>query len=128
MKNTLWTCSAAALLGAMALPAFAQEKSGKPSIVVSETNVVKATVQDINQEKREVTLKDQEGNTVKMKVSEEVKNLPQVQKGDQVIAGYYQSAAISVNKPGEAPAEPVQGEALLVPEKGQKPGGLAVKT
>jgi len=125
MKKLLWT---AALLCAIASQTMSQEKTDKPRVVFSETNVVKATVEDIDAKTRELTLKDQEGNKHKMKVSEDVKNLDKVQKGDQVVAGYYQSAAISVNKPGETPTEPADKEALVIAEKGSKPGGVVVKT
>jgi hypothetical protein len=129
MKNTLWICSAAAaLLGVTATQTIGQEKSSKPAVVVAETNIVKATVTDIDHKKREVQLKDEDGKTVKMKVGDDVKNLDKVQKGDRVVAGYYQSAALTVHKPGEAPSEPNQGDALIVSEKGEKPGGIAVKT
>src|SRR6185503_14211975 len=73
-------------------------------------------------------LKDHEGASVKMKVSDDVENLKQVQRGDRVVAGYYQSAAITVNKPGEGPAESTDDEAVIVSEKGSNPGRLRVKT
>jgi len=128
MKIKTWICSATVLAGLVTTPAIAQEQSDKPSVIVAETNMVKATVENVDQAKREVTLKDQEGNTVKMKVSDDVRNFDQVHKGDHIVAGFYQSAAIMVNKPGEAPAESGQKEALIVSPKGEKPGGLAVKT
>jgi hypothetical protein len=128
MKTTLWICSAAVLLSLMPIQTRAQEKGDKRMVVVAETNVVKATVEDIDHKKREVTLKDEEGNKHKMKISDAVQNLDQVKKGDQIVAGYYESAAISVNKPGETPAEPAEKEALIVGEKGQKPSAVAVKT
>jgi hypothetical protein len=124
----LWTGSALGLLAAMAIQISAQEKQEKLSRVIAETNVVKATVEDIDHKKREVTLKDDEGNKVKMKVSKDVENLDRVQKGDRVVAGYYQSAAISVNKPGETPPAPADEEAVIVSEKGQKPTRAVVKT
>jgi hypothetical protein len=128
MKQILWTCSTLAVLMAMTVQIPAQEKREKLSRVVAETNVVKATVADIDHKKRELTLKDEEGNKVKMKVSEDVENLDRVKKGDRIVAGYYQSAAIAVNKPGETPAEPVAEEALIVSETGEKPRGAVVKT
>jgi hypothetical protein len=130
MKKILTVTAVAALLSAMAHQAPAQERTGKPALVVAETNVVKATVEDIDLKKREVTLKDEEGNKHKMKVGEEARNLDQVKKGDLVVAKYYQSAAVSLHKPGETPAEPQAEEAVLVAKQGQgqKPGGVVVKT
>jgi hypothetical protein len=129
MKNALWICSATAgLLGLMTNQTIAQEKSSRPAVIMAETNMVKATVADIDHAKREIKLKDEEGKTLKMTVGEEVKNLDKVQKGDQVVAGYYESAALTVSKPGETPTEPGQDQALIVSGRGQKPGGIAVKT
>ena len=133
MKKILLICSAFGLLAAITTQIPAQEKdddakkSDESNVVVAETNVVKATVEDIDHAKREVTLKDSKGDKHKMKVSEEVKNLDQVKKGDEVSIGYYQSVAIGVHKPGDAPP-PAQAQAVIVAEKGQKPGGLAVQT
>lgn len=134
MKKILLICSAFGLLTAITTQIPAQEKDDdakkgdESKLVVAETNIVKATVEDIDHAKREVTLKDSKGDKHKMKVSKEVKNFDQVQKGDQVLAGYFQSTAISVAKPGDATAAPAQAEAVIVAEKGQKPGGLAVQT
>jgi hypothetical protein len=104
------------------------KSGGTPGAVVAETNIVKATVEDIDQKERTVVLKDSEGELHTMKVSEEVRNLDQVKKGDEVVAGYYYSTAISVHKPGETPATPVAGQAVIRSEKGQTPGGLVVQT
>ena len=133
MKKILLICSAFGLLTATTMQIRAQDKdddakkSDEQNLVVAETNVVKATVEDIDQAKRELTLKDSKGDKHKMKVSEEVKNLDQVKKGDEVAIGYYQSVAIGVHKPGDAPP-PAKAQAIIVAEKGQKPGGLAVQT
>jgi hypothetical protein len=105
-----------------------QQKGSGPAIVVAETNAVKATVEEVNPSRRELKLKDEEGNTIKMTVSKDVKNLDKVKKGDEILAGYYQSAAISVNKPGETPVEAGDKEAVIVSEKGERPRGVAVKT
>jgi hypothetical protein len=128
MKSILWISSAAVALGLTATTTLAQEKPSRPAVVIAETNVVKATVEDVDVQKREVTLKDQEGNKHKMKVSQDVQNLDKVQKGDQIVAAFYQSAAIALNKPGEAESEPAQKEAVIVSKKGDKPGGIAVRT
>jgi len=136
MKKMLWICSAVGLLTAITTQIPAQDekeksdaakKGDESNLVVAKTNVVKATVEEIDHAKRELTLKDAKGDEHKMKVSEEVKNLDQVKKGDQVAIGFYQSIGLSVHKPGEAPPA-AKADAVIVAEKGQKPGGLAVQT
>ena len=57
-----------------------------------------ATVEDIDAKKREVTLKDAEGDTVKLKVDERVQNLDQIKKGDQIVATYTEGVSVSVDK------------------------------
>ncbi len=134
MKKILLICTAFGLFTAVTLQLPAQEKdedtkkSDESKLVVAETNMVKATVEDIDHAKREVTLKDSRGDKHTMKVSKDVRNFDQVKKGDEIVAGYFQSTAISVAKPGDASAVPAQAEAVIVAEKGQKPGGLAVQT
>ena len=128
MKNILCISMAAALLGMTVTHTTAQEKRAKPEVVVAETNVVKATVEDINAQKRQVTLKDEEGNKHTMKVGEHVRNLDQVKKGDQVVAKYYQSAAVSLRKSGESSTGSEAEEAVLVARASEKPGGVIVKT
>jgi len=140
MKKILLICSAVGLLTAITSQISAQEKddetkktdeaksSDKPGLVVAETNMVKATVEDIDHKKRELTLKDAQGDEHKMKVSQEVRNFDQVKKGDEVVAGFYRSTAISVHKPGDASAAPAAGQAVIRSETGDKPGGVVVQT
>jgi Cu/Ag efflux protein CusF len=130
MKKIVCISSVVALLGlaiAHGLAQDQQESQKPPMKVVSETNVVTATVEDIDMEKREVTLKNDEGKKVKLKVRDNVR-LEKVKKGDKITAGYYKSAAIALNKAGETPAESGQKEAIVTSKTGDKPGGMAVKT
>jgi hypothetical protein len=124
-----------AAVGLLMMPAlWAQDKdedaktSEEPGVVKAETNMVKATVEEIDAKTRTVALKDSDGNVHKMKVSPEVRNLDQLKKGDEVVAGYYRSVAISVHKPGETTGGPAAGQAVIRSEQGQKPGGIVVQT
>src|SRR5688572_13083036 len=146
MKKILLICSAFGLLTAMMPAVWAQEKdedakkgedsekneaskkTDAPGVVVAETNIVKGTVENIDLAKRKVTLKDAEGDLHTMKVSDEVRNLDQMKKGDEVVAGYYRSTAISVGKPGDTSTPPAAGQAVIRSEKGDKPGGMVVQT
>jgi hypothetical protein len=105
-------------------PALAQTVT--PRIVFSQTNHLQATVEDIDHAKREVTLKGPDGNAVKVTVSDDVKNFPQIKKGDEVNVGYYESVALALHKPGEALAPTGVSEVLVRREPGEKPGGAAV--
>lgn len=74
-------------------------QGGQPGGMVVNTIRASATVEDINPQSREVTLKEQDGKTVKLKVDPSVQNLDQVKKGDQIVVRYTEAAAISVAKP-----------------------------
>jgi len=82
----------------------------------------------VDQAKRTVTLKGEDGKTFTAKVGDDVKNFDQIKKGDQVKAAYYESAAISIRKPGEPPAATGEKETVLAPGGEGKPGKAKIKT
>ena len=94
--------------------------SWQTSSVVEET----ATVMAVNQSTRMVTLKGPEGNTVTFKASDEVKNLAQVQVGDEVKFAYYESVAVRVLKAGEAFPAAGESTAMSRAKPGEKPAGV----
>jgi Cu/Ag efflux protein CusF len=100
--------------------------AGNARVVFSETNHLKATVENIDYDKRRLTLKGPRGNSVTFTVSDAVKNFPQIKKGDDVNIGYYESVALAVGKPGEMLTPTSRSEALVTSPAGQKPGAAAV--
>ena len=64
-----------------------------------------ATVEAVDMDNRLVTLKGPEGRLVTIRAGEEVKNLPQVEVGDQVNVKYYEGTALNIYKPGEEQPE-----------------------
>ena len=68
----------------------------KPSFSASRTMTMGATVEAIDQETREVTLKGAEGNVVTITASPDVRNLAQVDVGDLVLAEVYEEVTIEV--------------------------------
>src|SRR5581483_8533200 len=104
-----------------------QSQAGNPARVMSESTTVKATVEDINKSQRLVTLKDQDGNTVKLKVGPAARNFDKLQKGDVVTAKFYQSAAVMLAKPGTEPTGAEQMQYVVRPETGE-PGGMVVNS
>ncbi len=116
-------------LGCIAIAAEEKESAApaevqKPAFEKSELVTVTATVEAIDMATRMVTLKGPKGNTFTFKAGEEVRNLPQVNVGDQVLAKYYESVAIEVKKPGEVTPgvtkEEVAGRAM----PGEMPAGV----
>jgi len=97
-----------------------------PRVVLAQTNHIKATVEDIDYAKREVTLKGPRGNSVQVAVDESVKNFPQMKKGDVVSIGYYESVAFAIAKPGEKLSPTSHVQAIATRKEGEKPGGTAL--
>ena len=95
----------------------------EPAVGAASLSTLSATVAAVNHETREVTLKDAEGHEVSITVGEEVKNLPQVEVGDQVEIAYYESVNIEVLGPGQSELGATAMSALETAEPGQKPAG-----
>jgi Cu/Ag efflux protein CusF len=126
--NKLLSVLAAGLLATSSVAVSAEGASGaeKPGAVVGELISLTATVEAIDLEKRLVTLKGPEGNTVTLEVGEQARNLSQVKVGDQVQADYYESVALYAQKPdGSLPAAAEMAAVERAPA-GEKPGIAAV--
>jgi Cu/Ag efflux protein CusF len=92
-----------------------------------QTQTIRATVQKVDKEKREVTLKGEGGNTVTVRVPETARNFDQVKTGDTVTAKYTQSIALSVRKSDEAPSATGR-ESITRAPLGQRPGATRTAT
>jgi Cu/Ag efflux protein CusF len=116
------------LLATSSVAVSAEGASGteKPGAMAGELISLTATVEAIDLEKRLVTLKGPEGNTVTLEVGEQARNLSQVKVGDQVQADYYESVALYAQKPdGSLPAAAEMAAVERAPA-GEKPGIAAV--
>ena len=104
-------------------PQAASVIAEKPGQVVEESVVTaQARVLKVDQKDRVVTLHNAEGETFDVKVGEEVRNLPQVKKGDDVVVTYYESLAITLRKPGEAMPGVGVADTGVRAKPGEKPG------
>jgi Cu/Ag efflux protein CusF len=83
---------------------------------------LKAVVDAVDLEKREITLRPASGRTVALRVDPRVKNLPDVKPGDEVSVRYHQAVGLSLRKvdSGEAPPDAQAGS--VVPASGQDAG------
>lgn len=109
---------ATAFLLLNSLPALAE----KPAAVVIEERTAISTVEAVNRDTREVTLKGADGVKLTFKAGPEVRNFARIQAGDKVTATYYQELAIFVVPPGEVPSSSVT-ESLGRAALGEKPAG-----
>lgn len=105
------------------MPAAGSEE--KPSVNEEVLITMEATVTAINQETREVTLKDADGETVTFVADDEVRNLAQVEVGDKLTVQYLEGVNIEiVDKDTELGTQEVSAGARAEP--GEKPAGAAV--
>jgi len=109
---------ATAFLLLNSLPALAERPAG----VIAEGRTATATVEAVNKDTREVTLKGADGGTLTFTAGPEVRNFAQIQVSDKVTATYYQELAIFVAPPGEAPSSS-ETESLARAALGEKPEG-----
>lgn len=98
--------------------AQAQDTKGQ-AVVSSET--VTATVVNVNQKTREVTVKTEDGKSHSFIAGDHVKNLAQVKKGDIITAVYTEAIAYEVKKHGTTGVTTSSAAATAKP--GEKPAG-----
>ncbi len=98
----------------------------KPAVFTGTVATMEATVAAVDQNTREVTLQDAEGNSVTLTAGEEVKNLPQVEVGDQVNVEYLETVTVQVFSPDQVEMGAEVAAAAATAEPGQKPAGAAV--
>ena len=126
----------AALLSATLLPAVAQQTPANGSAVVTnrapgkvamaEVTKITATVEAIDQAKREVTVKGPKGNTLVLPVSPEAKNFDKVKVGDKVVVGYIQALSMTLKKGGkELPSKTASADMARAASGAQPAGAVA---
>jgi hypothetical protein len=104
----------------LAVPAFAQTSAGdKPPVKEKWFLVnIEASVENINAEKREVTLKGPQGNLVTLTASEAVKRFDEIEVGDTVRAEYFTFLRAEFREPtAEEKATPL----VVLSEAGRAP-------
>jgi hypothetical protein len=121
------------LLALLPLVAAAQELSRELNGELDTSAIMlvtaTATVQSIDLDKRELTLKGEGGHPVTLTVDPRVKRLNEIKPGDTVTAEYYASAASEFRPPREDErAKPLVllEEAVKVVKEGD-PAGIAVR-
>jgi len=122
----IFALSFAGMVGAQEQKAASASAGKKPSVYKEKVVTGRATVEAIDLEKRIVTLKREDGSVFDLAVGKEVRNLPQVKVGDEVVVKYYQSIAVQVTKPGAAEGSEVK-ETVARAKPGEKPAGVVAK-
>jgi len=121
-------CVAVVFATASVMSRAAEQDAGKNrAIVVTDSVSAKVTVIGINKKKRELTLRDEGGSEVVVAVPEEVRNFPQIKKGDILEVEYHRAAATQLEKASDINTA---GHAAVVERApaGAKPGMWAMHT
>ncbi len=98
-----------------------------PAMGAAGLITVSATVAEVDQESREVTLVDEKGDSFVVSVGDEVKNLAQVEVGDQVDVAYYEAVTIEVLGPDQERPGMAAASAVETAKPGEKPAGVAAE-
>jgi hypothetical protein len=98
----------------------------RPRFHAAQSMMVEASVEAINHETREVTLKRPDGEIIEFVASDEARNLDQVSVGDIVTAEYVESLSIEVIANEGYEPEAGEMQAMARTEKGQMPGVTAI--
>src|SRR4030095_11821485 len=89
-----------------------EESRGKNTMERVDTVTMEAKVVALNHKTREGTLQGSDGQKRTITVGDEVKNLPQVKKGDMVTVAYRRSIMAKLVKKGKAKPEAAAGEGV----------------
>ncbi|HXY53656.1 MAG TPA: hypothetical protein VEM40_03180 [Nitrospirota bacterium] len=71
----------------------------RPGGTIETTGHMTARVEDIDYQSRMITLKLPQGDTMHLKVGDQVKRFNEIKKGDEIVVRYTQAVAISVHTP-----------------------------
>ena len=112
----------------VAVEVVASTDDEKPFLATTSEIVITATVKALNKETRILTLVGQEGEEHTVLVSEDARNLDQVEVGDELTITYLENVTIEVVD-GQG-VEAAQGSivAAVRAEEGQKPGAAMGET
>lgn len=100
---------------------------GQGQVAHLETVQVAATVVSVEARRRRVTLRGSDGKMETLRVGPEVRNLPQVRRGDRVVATYTQAVAIRLARKGTASPETSDDVVFNRAPAGELPGGSSAQ-
>ncbi len=105
MKRTLKMALTAGVLALAAGPAFAQQPPAgsdvqQPSGTAGQLLSTTVNVVNVDRDKRELTLRNPNGESFVVHVPESVRRFDEIKPGDQINLTYYRAIAISLQPPG----------------------------
>lgn len=104
--------------------AAAHASAAQKEFRASRTETLTATVQRIDAQTRELTLKGEDGAETTLKASSEVRNLDKVKAGDKVSVTLDQTLTLWILAQDQVAPELSVGADVYRAQPGEKPGGL----
>ncbi len=127
MKKIKYISIVALLLTAtVVLAANEDAMMDRPSFSASQSMTISAVVEAIDHETRVVTLRKADGEAVTFTVSDEARNLDQVEVGDVLVAEYIESVSIDVMANEGMQAAAAEVSAMARTKEGEMPGFAAM--
>ncbi len=120
--------SSGAILLSTNLLAQEGQAQDKPSFSATQAVTLSATVDAIDMQTRQVTLRDEDGQTQTITVGEEARNLGQVKPGDVVTAEYVRKLDIDVFADDGSELGAGALSAAGRAEEGEMPGAMAIES
>lgn len=96
----------------------------QPTQVTAQKVSASATVEKIDAKKRELTLRNDRGDTMMMEVPENVTRLDAVKKGDKINVDYYESVTLSLKSPEKGAMPSASESSMTERSPGKLPGGM----
>jgi Cu/Ag efflux protein CusF len=125
---TTFTTAGVAFAQDEAMPSKDQKDQAMPSKKMTQKTSVSATVEKVDVKKRELSLKDEQGNSFMVEVPEDVTRLDAIKKGDKINLDYIESMTLSLKRP-EKGEMPTSSEAKMSERApGPLPGGSMGRT
>ena len=120
IKRTMFGVLAAALIAGCSTV-------GSPQRPIESETIITATavVESVDMSSREVLLRTPDGELLDITAGPEVRNLAQLEAGDEVEFSFYESIVVAMADPGEV-ADPVGAMLVEAAPEGEKPGALAI--
>jgi hypothetical protein len=97
--------------------------AGQTKTITGEKQTVTGTVEAIQADTREVTVKGAKGNYVTFTAPADAKKFSELKVGDTVTATYYENLVLRVKRPGEKDVDSEKD--AITPSASKKPGATA---
>lgn len=119
-------CSAQASASEMATTRMSD--SEQPGVAVGIGQVVAATIESVNKETREITLREADGSLSTIVAGDEVRNFDQIEVGDRVVVRQEIGMLMALNPAASGLRERTDRLEVGRAEPGRKPAGVVRKT